>query len=372
MTNPILIVDDEPTNLATLRQILSTEYALVFARNGNEALAAVAKHNPSLILLDVMMPEMDGYEVCTRLKTAEKTKDIPIIFLTAKSEISDETKGLELGAADYIIKPISPPILFARVKTHLAMKKMQDLLKEKATILEETNDNLIKINTQKDRFLGVVAHDLRNPLTVIQGYCDLLLTESLNADEVVDMLQTMDRSIVQMCNLVADLLDVSQVNLGKFTLQKERIDLASYMYSIVKPNQLLAKRKKITLFLSPIDEKALGYFDPHRIRQVITNLLSNSIKFSDPETTVTLSVECNEANYLIFKVKDQGKGIKEEEIPYVFGEFQKTSTTSTAGEQSTGLGLAICRSIVLAHEGEIKCESVIHQGSCFSFQIPNV
>jgi two-component system sensor histidine kinase/response regulator len=211
----------------------------------------------------------------------------------------------------------------------------------------------------------------RNPLSVIQGYCDFLLTETLDTDEIQDIIQTMGRSSVQMCNLVTDLLNVSQVNLGKFTLNKERVEIASYMQSIVKPNQLIAKRKKITLVLSPIDKKVFGYFDPHRICQVITNLLTNSIKFSHVETTTTISVEFDAETNLIFKVQDQGKGIKEEEIPYVFGEFQKTSTTSTAGEQSTGLGLAICRSIVLAHEGTINCESVIDEGSCFYFRIPN-
>jgi signal transduction histidine kinase len=369
----ILVVDDMPDNLKLMGSLLKNDYDVKIANRGKFALKiAQSDFPPDLILLDIMMPEMDGYTVCTLLKADPKTAHIPVIFLTARTEIDDETRGFELGAVDYITKPLSPPIVFARIKTQLALKKMQDLLKEKVEMLAETNDNLTKINTQKDRFLGVVAHDLRNPLTVIQGYCDLLLTESLDTNEIEDILQTMGQSTVQMCNLVADLLDVSQVNLGKFTLNKERVEIASYMQSIVKPNQLIAKRKKITLVLEPIDEQAFGYFDPHRIRQVITNLLTNSIKFSHAETTITISVEFDTKTHLIFKVQDQGKGIKEEEIPYVFGEFQKTSTTSTAGEQSTGLGLAICRSIILAHEGIIKCESVINEGSCFYFRIPNV
>ncbi|MDD5227841.1 MAG: response regulator [Methylococcales bacterium] len=127
MTNPILVVDDEPTNLATLRQILSPEYPLVFARSGSEALTAVAKHNPSLILLDVMMPDMDGYTVCRKLKADPLTENIPVIFVTSLAEVGDETAGFTAGAVDYIIKPVSPPIVKARVHTHLSLVNSKQL-----------------------------------------------------------------------------------------------------------------------------------------------------------------------------------------------------------------------------------------------------
>ena len=368
----ILVVDDKADNLTLISGLLKDKYKIKVANGGKKALnIAFDDLTIDLILLDIMMPEMDGYQVCECLKKDSRTAHIPVIFLTAKSQIDDETKGFYMGAVDYITKPINPPIMMARIKTHLKMKKMKDLLSEKAISLETANNSLIDVNIQKDRFLGVVSHDLRNPLSVISGYCDLLLTESFKQEEITEIVKTISISASQMYGLVTDLLDVSQVNLGKFTLNKELVELLPYMIGIVKTNQLLANRKKITLLLSPIDEKNFGYFDPNRIRQVITNLLTNAIKFSNTETSITLTVECDKENSLIFKVKDEGKGIKEDEIKFVFGEFQKTSTKSTAGEQSTGLGLAICRNIILAHEGEIKCESVINQGSCFYFSIPH-
>ncbi len=368
----ILVVDDKADNLTLISGLLKDKYKIKVANGGKKALnIAFDDLTIDLILLDIMMPEMDGYQVCECLKKDSRTAHIPVIFLTAKSQIDDETKGFYMGAVDYITKPINPPIMMARIKTHLKMKKMKDLLSEKAISLETANNSLIDVNIQKDRFLGVVSHDLRNPLSVISGYCDLLLTESFKQEEITEIVKTISISASQMYGLVTDLLDVSQVNLGKFTLNKELVELLPYMIGIVKTNQLLANRKKITLLLSPIDEKNFGYFDPNRIRQVITNLLTNAIKFSNTETSITLTVECDKENSLIFKVKDEGKGIKEDEIKFVFGEFQKTSTKSTAGEQSTGLGLAICRNIILAHEGEIKCESVVDQGSCFYFSIPH-
>ncbi|MBF0443974.1 MAG: hybrid sensor histidine kinase/response regulator [Magnetococcales bacterium] len=346
----ILIVDDERFNINVLKDLLDADYDTMVARNGIQALKRVNSGTlPDLILLDIMMPEMDGYEVCKQLKESENTKDIPVIFVTAMSNVDDEMKGFALGAVDYITKPISPPIVLARIKTHLALKHSLEKQKE--------------LNQIKNKFLGVAAHDLRNPLTSLQGMSQLMLKIHLPEEKKIKFLQSINKTSHQMLKLVNDLLDVSVIESGRFDLRSEMNNLSQLVAERVELISDIAKNKGITL-ISNLADLPDTQFDEDRIGQVVDNLLTNAIKFSNSESTVTLITREVDGK-IELSVTDQGQGIPADEINSLFGSFKKTSVKPTGGEKSTGLGLSIVKKIVEAHNGNIKVESEVGKGTTF-------
>ncbi len=351
----ILIVDDERLNINVLKDLLDSNYDTMVARNGQQALNRISSGNlPDLILLDIMMPEMDGYEVCRHLKESEETKEIPIIFVTAMSAIGDEMKGFELGAVDYITKPISPPVVLARVKTHLALRHSLEVQKE--------------LNQVKNKFLGIAAHDLRNPLTSIKGMSQLMMQLQLPEEKKSKFIATINRVSNQMLQLVNDLLDVSVIESGRFDLRLEMLNLSKLAEERAELVADSASNKDIELVMD-LSDIPDTLFDADRIGQVVDNLLTNAIKFSESSTTIRLMTNEREGMVSV-AVKDQGPGIPEEEIGSIFGSFKKTSVQPTGGEKSTGLGLSIVKKIIDAHKGKINVESVLGKGTTFTVSIP--
>ena len=351
----ILIVDDERLNINVLKDLLSSHYHIMVAQNGQQALTrALSSNMPDLILLDIMMPEMDGYEVCRRLKANKASKEIPIIFITAMSNLADEIQGFALGAVDYITKPISPPIVLARIKTHLALKQSLELQKE--------------LNRVKNRFLGMAAHDLRNPLTSINGMSQLMLKMSLPEEKKHKFIETIHRVGIQMLNLVNDLLDVSVIESGRFDLRLTTGNLSRLVLERLDLVADLATNKGIELKLELADVRD-GVFDYDRIGQVIDNLLTNAIKFSETATTIIIKTHQNDSMVAV-AVIDQGQGIPPAEQEAIFGSFNKSSVLPTKGEKSTGLGLSIVKKIVEAHDGAITVESTAGKGSTFTVSLP--
>ena len=352
----VLIVDDEKMNRDLLTDLLKPHYKIMVAKSGEQALKAAARSSgqPDLLLLDIMMPDMDGYEVCERLKADEMTRDIPVIFVTAMGKVSDETKGFELGAVDYIHKPISPPIVLARVKTHLALK--QSLQAQK------------KLNEIKNRFLGMAAHDLRNPLSSILGLSDLMLNIVLSEEKKAEFIASINRVSRQMLQLVNDLLDVSVIESGHFDLRLKKHSLSVLAAERAELVVDSAKNKGIELNCE-LAELPEMLFDSDRIGQVVDNLLTNALKFSQSGTTVQLITRVA-SDSLELAVRDQGPGIPQEEIGKLFGAFKRLSAQPTGGEKSTGLGLSIVRKIVEAHGGEIRVESAVGSGSTFTLSLP--
>ena len=371
----ILIVDDERLNLNVLVNLLE-DYDTLVAKTGEQALKRVRiKPTPDLILLDIMMPGMDGYQVLQRLQADEDLRSIPVIFITAMGEINDETKGLELGAVDYITKPISPAIVKARVKTHLTLKRGLDIQKDQNQRLLQLNDELVDKNQQlidlnqiKNKFLGIAAHDLRNPLAVIIGMSQLIAKKTLDENKREHFLTSIYRTSRQMLNLVNDLLDVAIIESGKFDLHIETADLQVVIKERLELLDWVASKKMIKLH-AQFDAALVFQFDSNRIGQVIDNLLSNAIKFSPPHTSVFINCVINNGNVDIL-IKDNGQGIPENEQDSLFGTFAKTSVRPTDGEKSTGLGLAIVKKIVEAHQGSIKVQSTMGEGSTFVVTLP--
>ncbi|MBF0422538.1 MAG: hybrid sensor histidine kinase/response regulator [Magnetococcales bacterium] len=353
----ILVVDDEKTNIDVLVGLLNDDYKVFVAKNGHQALKRVqSEPTPDLILLDIVMPDLDGFEVCRQLKANPETKDIPIIFITGMNQIADETHGLELGAVDFIRKPFFPNVVLARIRTHL------ELLQQRQRLME--------LNQLKNKFLGMAAHDLRNPLNSICGLADILLNLKLTEEEQRKFIQTIHNVSQQMSTLVDDLLDVSVIESGQFNIKLRPGNLAELVQSRIDLFRFAAEQKNITLQRHFLPTRTTA-FDPERLAQVVDNLLANAVKFSNSGTIITIATG-EDAGMVWFSVADQGPGISEEDRSRLFGAFQKLTARPTGKEKSTGLGLSIVKKIVDAHQGKIVVTSAIGQGSIFTVHVPSL
>ena len=360
----ILIVDDTPANIDVLDQMLEAEgHKISVAASGEAALKLAAKIVPDLILLDIMMPGIDGFETCRRLVADPATRDIPILFITAKSEAEDVVKGFTLGAVDYIAKPFREEEVLTRVRFHLQRKHLLQELRDK-------NQKLTEVNDLKNKFLGMASHDLKNPITSIRGYARILLDqgENLPADTRTEFLGAIHEITGNMLELLGDLLNISMIESGRLELRLKTGSLHDLIEKRLSVHRFLAEKKNIALDATLADLPPFA-FDTNRIAQVIDNLLSNAIKFSPPGTRVHIALEaagmCAE-----FSVRDEGPGLSSEDQGKLFGPFQKLASRPTGDEPSHGLGLAIAKKMVEAHCGRLGVESCPGQGSTFRFEIP--
>ena len=355
----ILIVDDMPTNIKILGQLLRPKYHIRVATGGEKALTLAASEDPpDLVLLDIMMPDMDGYEVCRRLKKDPRLRNIPVIFITAKGEVEDETKGLEIGAVDYIVKPFSPPIVEARVKAHLELKRQRDELTQMTLDLTE-------LNHMKDNLLAVCSHDLRSPLNGILGFADLLLEKEYLEAEDREGLTHIKSSGKVLLGLINDILDLSKARAEQVELEMAPISLKDVIKTSISSLKHLAVGKGQGLHLSdyPADVLILG--NESGLGRVFNNLLSNAIKFTPEKGTVRIAIEPEPSGKIWVKVIDTGIGIPDDKIPYLFDSFTKTSQSGTSGEQGTGLGMSIVKEILGKHGVPLEVESKEGKGTCF-------
>jgi len=361
----ILIVDDNPRNIQILTHMLKKEgFKIAIAMDGIQAIGVLEETHPDLILLDVMMPKMDGYETCEKIKADPQTKEIPVIFLSAKSQTEDIVKGLEVGGVDYVTKPFNAVELLARVRTQVELKKAKDELKEK-------NKKLKELDKVKNEFLGMAAHDLRNPIGAIRMFSSLMLEEMSDTcrEAHADFLIEIKSLSIFMLNLLTDLLDISAIDAGKLKLRKKKENYLDFLKYNIRCNKYLADKKGIKLNFN-FDDNIPGIsFDKNKLMQVMNNLISNAIKFSHKETEITVDVE-RKGNNILTVVTDQGQGIPQDELEHIFKPFHKSSVRSTGGERSTGLGLAITEKMVRGHGGVIGVESEEGKGSSFYFTLP--
>jgi len=376
----ILIVDDNQENLRLLTKTLSAEgYTVRSARNGSMALASAQVDPPDLILLDVVMPGLDGYEVCTRLKADERTRDIPVIFVSVKDEPLDIVKGFSVGGVDYIPKPITAEVL-ARVETHLALqrlrkqleaqnihlqkeiaerKKAEDKIKKHAALLEEAIEDL-------EAFSYSVSHDLRAPLRAIDGFSHILAEEYTEKLDVEGrrILNTIIDNTRKMAQLIEDLLSFAR--LGKQEIRQTDIDMevqVKKVYNELKPMSVDLEIEFKTTNL----QKTRG--DISMIHQVIANLLSNAIKFSSPKKKLIIEVSCQvENNENIYCVKDNGVGFNMKYKDKLFGAFKRLHSSDEF--EGTGVGLALVQRIIHRHGGRVWAESKVNKGATFYFSLP--
>lgn len=419
----ILIAEDSPTQALKLQMILEEkDYEVLHGANGEEALNLIDENDlPEIIITDIIMPVMDGYELCRRIKENEKTKGIPVILLTQLSDPDDVIKGLQAGADNFISKPYSEEFLFGRISDivlnreirkrspnldivmeiyfggqkyklnsnrlqildlllstyHNAINKNIELedrnleLKQLHKELELRNQQLKESIDEKNHFLGIAAHDLRSPLCTVSSYFELI-SDTLEEDSIANQFQvvsTINDTLDFMLNLITDVLDYAKIESGKLDLNIKEFNLADFMDQVIVLNNILAAQKKIEIFGEYDEKNIIIEADANKLKQVLNNLLSNAMKFSDSETVIHVNIEKIDREVHV-SVKDQGKGIPKDELEKLFKPFSTTSVKSTAGEKSTGLGLVSVKKIVETHGGRMWVESEVGKGSKFYFTIP--
>lgn len=353
----LLIVDDVSQNIQVLGTHLSRiDCNIAIAMNGKQAMEAVDKVNPDLILLDVMMPVMDGHEVCRRLKNDESTKDIPVIFLTAKTETEDIVEGFKLGAIDYIAKPFIGRELIARVKTHLAFRDMQQRLEEEVAA--------------KNKFFSIISHDLRGSFGIILSFVQILQESRiyLSEDELNELLDDIGKTANNTLGLLENLLEWARSQTGSIKYNPEKLKVSELVTESLNPNRESADKKRIELS-SKLNGSPFVMADKNMVSLVVRNLVSNAIKFTPKNGKIEVLSEKLD-NFLKVSVVDNGLGIEPERIEKLFSIDKKISTNGTNNEQGNGLGLILCKEFVERNGGNIAVKSKKDQGTTVSFTLP--
>ncbi len=369
MKGSILAVDDNPANLDLLFDLLGEAgYKVLFAKNGESAITRAQKTLPDLILLDVMMPGIDGFETCRQLKAHTVTQQIPIIFMTALKETMEKVRGFELGAVDYITKPIQPEEVLARVNTHLTIQRLQHDLLEKNQELSAALDREKELNVLKSRFISMASHELRNPMTILQLSLDLLKRyhTRMPPEKQAKELENMEQTLKLMQNLLDEVLMASKAEAGRFQYKPRRLDASELCQRVFQSFQQMSEHSHTLLFSCEGKDFHLSA-DPELLEHIFSNLLSNAIKYSPTGGTVTFEM-VRQSEAIVCRVSDQGIGISEEDQQHLFDAFHRGKNVGNI--KGTGLGLSIVKEFVKLHHGTISVESEVNQGTTFTIVFP--
>jgi signal transduction histidine kinase len=361
----ILIVDDVPENVSVLRQFLRhAGFEVLVSYDGLDALETAEYAHPDLILLDVMMPNMDGFETCQRLKQNTQLQDIPVIFMTALSDTENKLKGFALGAVDYITKPFQQDEVLARINTHLMLKHLQHKL-------QSQNEELIQLNQEKNELLGIAAHDLKNPLAAIQSLSEFMQEsfEVLSKERVLKSLGMIHISAKQMFELVRNLLDVYAIESGKVKVSLTAINVIPIVQSLAEEYESRALAKNITLTFRGLEKKQMALTDASIFHQILDNLISNAVKYSPSGKSVWVTLS-QDTQYVCCEIRDEGPGLSDQDKQKLFGKFARLTPRPTGQEHSTGLGLFIVKKLVEAVKGRVWCETALGQGATFTVEFP--
>ncbi len=362
----ILAVDDAPDNLVLLDRLLKRQgFDVVNASSGKECLAKSTSEHPDLIILDVAMPEMNGFETLTHLRGNELTKDIPVIILTANSKDAKSIEeGFSLGADEYLTKPIDQDELIARVRSILRVVKAER-----------------EIEQLKADFQSMLVHDLRSPLSVIIGVLELGTAGEFdqNPAEMKEFLNSALETSQKMLGLINDILDVAKLEAGKLQLSKQPNDLNAIVAGTVGRLRVLAREKSIALRIELDPDLPICECDGGKIDQVVTNLLGNALKFTPRDGEVVVrtyretfgeEIPGLKGEYVALDVADTGVGISEDEIPLIFDRYRQAKSSKGVKQKGTGLGLTIVKRVTEAHGGKVFVESALGKGTKFTVVIP--
>lgn len=367
----MLVVEDSATQALQLRLLLEADgFRVDVVSCLAAAIEFVSSIRIDVIAFDLMLPDSTGIDGVRTLLRA--VPQVPVVVLTANADERLAIEALSCGAEDYLFKgQFDKPLLARTIRYAIERHRIRTELEEATNALRSKNTELARANEEKNRFLGIAAHDLRNPLSVILGYTELMLSGDAGpvTDEQTEVLGSVSSSIEFMLGLINDLLDFSMIQSGAIRLDLQRADLLDLVRKTVATNQVLADKKRIKIVFETQCQLEPLVLDSRKFKQVLNNLLSNAIKFSHANTRVDVCVE-RDATSVFISVVDQGVGIPRSEMDTLFRPFQKTSARSTGGERSTGLGLAIVRNIVEGHGGRIWCESEVSRGSAFRISLP--
>jgi len=358
----ILLVDDSVQNLRLLGNMLREKsYQIALAQNGKEGLQLAAKILPDLILLDIMMPELDGYEVCKQLKEDENTRHIPVIFLTAKTSNNDIVNGFQIGGVDYITKPFNKEELFMRIKTHLELKQAHDKISRQAESLRE-------LNATKDKMFSVISHDLRAPLGGIKSMLDLMY-EDQSAEKKISpqSLNSLKNAADQTYNLLENLLYWSRSQRGKLVNNPEMINIYELVVENMELLQTMSENKKLEV-KNQVDTQAEAWADRNMVKTVLRNLIINAIKFTREKGQITITSDYKDG-LLEVSVGDNGVGIQKQNLEKILNMKEYYTTFGTKREKGSGLGLNLCIDFIRRNNGELYIDSDYGKGSTFTFTL---
>ena len=390
----VLIVDDTIYNIQLLSLMLNKQgYRVEKATSGTEALESANRLLPDIILLDIRMPDIDGYEVCKRLKANPVTKDIPVIFISSIEESSDKVEAFSVGGVDYISKPFQLIEVLARIETHLRLcllqKKLQEQneqLQSSALVLSRSLEQERKLSQMKSDFISVVSHEFRTPLTTIQSASELLEYYEWTKEEQVEQLHQIQSEVKHMTDLMEDVLFLSRANANKAKLNITKFDLADFCKRLlVQMKKTFAENYTLHSFLHILpNEIAIQNFhienelpivsvnmDEKLLRQIITNLITNAIKYSHQNTTIEFKVTVDfsvSSPNVSFVISDRGIGIPEEDLEHLFSAFHRGKNVGIL--PGTGLGLSIVKNCIDIHNGTIAVNSKLNVGTEFTVTLP--
>ena len=366
-TGTVLLVDDEPKFISLVTEMLQGEgYTLASASSGEQAIELYPKVQPDLVLLDVLMTGIDGFETCRRLRREHGARCAPIVFFTSRSDPNDIAKGFAAGGTDYLAKPCRTNEVRARLRLHLQSHLM---LRQQKQLVEQ----LRNANTAKNRFIGMAAHDMRNPLVSIRGFSEFLIDGTVGPlkTEQIAVASIIRATSQQMINTLNELLDVATIEAGELKLQLAVNNVTEVATKSIGMQRMEAAKKRTKVALEVEPDLPAFYFDADKLRQVFDHLVSNAVKYSPPGSSVSVIIARHAATQMCtIAVRDQGPGIPPSERDQLFKPFGRLSTAPTLNEKSTGLGLVICRNIIQAHGGTISVENLPERGCEFRVSIP--
>jgi signal transduction histidine kinase len=392
----ILLVDDQANNLLALEAILEPlGQRLIKARSGTEALGRLLDNDFALILMDVQMPDLDGLETAALIRERDRSRHIPIIFLTAHDHTTVQMfKGYSLGAVDYLFKPIVPEILRSKVAVFVELYQKTERVRQQAQLIQQNQEAELQrklvqekqhweiehlrleaakekeASERKDEFLAMLAHELRNPLAPIFNALHILQLNG-SSDPTVDQARTvLDRQTRQLARLVDDLLDVSRITRGKIQLRKEPVELAKLLARAQESARPSIEGRGHKLEIIVPEEPLWLDADPTRLEQVLANLLNNAAKYTDPGGRITI-VAARDNEELVLQVRDNGIGIAPEMLPRLFNLFLQADRSLDRAQGGLGIGLTLVRRLVEMHDGTIEAASPgLGNGSEFTIRLP--
>lgn len=357
----VLIVDDDSYVCATMEALLKNEgHQLIFASSGAEGQAKALSERPDVILLDVMMPEMDGYEVCRRLKADPSTAAIPVLLVTALTERKERLKGIEAGANDYLTKPIDVQDLRLRVRNAIYTRKLYDQL-------QQSFEQLKELEALRDNLTHMIVHDMRSSLGSVLGFAQLLKASAKNKldEREANFLNKVERNTNLLLDMVISLLDVSRLEAGQMPLRMNPCNVYDLARAAIQPLEALLGSRQIEV--EPLDVPATVVCDIDLCRRVVANLVSNAIKYTNDDGKIQVRFERLPQAVKVMVV-DNGPGIPREQHKKIFEKFSQARTEQRS--LGVGLGLAFCKLAVEAHGGSIGVQSDVGKGSTFWFLLP--
>jgi signal transduction histidine kinase len=353
----ILVVDDNPTNIELLLVYLhEKKYRILVTRDGPNAIKRAISVKPDLILLDIMMPGMNGFETCERLKNEPETRDIPIIFMTALADIDTKLKGFELGAVDYVTKPFQKAEVCARIQTHLT--------------IQDQKTKLAQLNASKDRFFSIVSHDMKGAFGSLLSFTQYVSKsfDDWSREDLKRLIYEMSASAERNYKLLENFLEWSKTQMGATPFQPSRVLIEYIIVQAIQVFQEQADKKDIKINYDFNSEHYIQA-DPQMLATVFRNLISNAIKFTNSGGIV--NVTCKELDdHLQISIADNGRGIDPDLLGDLFCMDKKCHTIGTAGEKGTGLGLLLCKDLMEKHHGKIIVKSEKGQGTTFIIHLP--